>query len=73
MKMIKCDRCGKKEDTGGPVFCAGIDPVYFGHVTQYRLGEMPDIHGIDLCRSCGGQLNEWIRKFMESMEKKKKR
>lgn len=64
MKMIKCDRCGKKEECPGSVFNAGIDPVYFGSVTQYRLGEAAQIHKIDLCRKCQGELDNKVREFM---------
>lgn len=65
MKMIKCDRCGKKEEIMGSLFSAGIEPVYFGRVTQYRLGEIPDIHGIDLCTKCQDEYDVLTREFME--------
>lgn len=65
MKMIKCDRCGKKEEHPGSVFSAGTAPVWFGKVTQYRMGEDIGIYPIDLCRKCQGEFDSLTSEFME--------
>lgn len=67
-KMVRCDRCRKADDWNSSMFCAGMESVYFGHVTQYRLGEMADIHNVDLCAECQAKLDKKVRKFMNSKD-----
>ena len=66
MKMIKCDRCGKT-DAGEKIKNFGTLPWYTATITQYMYSDVPDFYAVDLCNSCQSQLDEWINKFMESL------
>ena len=65
MKITKCDKCGKINDTA---YGWGNSDRYIGAVKLYQyLGqeERPRIDYLDLCRECQGELDEFVNKFME--------
>ena len=64
-KAVRCDRCNKIEDANVIGYSMGFASFYIGGVTQYRMGEAPDIHTMDLCKKCQAELNEIVTKFME--------
>ena len=65
MKMIKCDLCGKVEDSGSALYSFETNSFYMSRVVQYRLGETADIHKQDLCQKHQAELDAWVNEFMK--------
>ena len=63
MKVIKCDRCGKK---ASGYFAFGIDPFYYGSIIQYLPGgEISGHNKLDLCGECQSALDALVNNFLK--------
>ena len=56
-KAIKCERCGRFEETSSPATLSG-NRILNGAVRPYHYPE-----SIDLCDECGKELNETLKDF----------
>lgn len=56
-KAIKCDRCGKFDDSASGKSCLKSSDINFGD--SFKENKFPE--NVDLCESCTDELVELIR------------